>query len=206
MLVEFINQVYPHNNILFRLATNIYFNVDLDQSQILPAVYSKKYGAARRKCPLNLSFDIRYLHIAVHIRRGDVNALKETNTQQWNLRWISNAYYLNALADLLTLINEIPFQVHIFSDGNEDELFVFRHVPHCVFHLHDDPKQAFHGMVSADILVSSSSAFAISAGKISSGLKLIGRDFDRPNLGSSFPTLQIGFGSKQLGICPIEPG
>ena len=173
-----INQVYPQSNILFRLASNIYFRADLDQSEILPAVYSKKYEAARRKFPLNLSFDTQYLHIGVHIRRGDVSALKETNTQQWNWRWISDAYYLNALGDLLALVDKMPFQVHIFSDGTEGELCAFRHVPHCVFHLHEDPKRAFHGLVSVDILVSSSSAFAICAGKISSGVKLIGRDFD----------------------------
>jgi hypothetical protein len=175
---QIINEVYPQSNILFRLASNIYFEANLDQSQIMPAIYSKKYLAARRKFPLDLGFDTRYLHIGVHIRRGDVNALKETNTRQWKWRWISEAYYLNALGDLLALVDKMPFQVHIFSDGTEGELCAFRRVPHCIFHLHEDPKRAFHGLVSVDILVSSSSAFAVCAGKISRGVKLIGRDFD----------------------------
>jgi hypothetical protein len=173
-----INQVYPDSNILFRLASKIYFKTDLDQSKIMPAVYSTKYEAARCKLPLDANFDPQILHIGVHIRRGDVSTLKETNIQQWKCRWVSDAYYLNALGDLRTLIGEMPFQVHIFSDGTEAELGAFHHVPHCVFHLHDDSKRSFHGLVSADILVSSSSAFSICAGKISSGVKLIGCDFD----------------------------
>lgn len=174
-----INQVYPQSNIIFRLASNIYFGVALDQSEPLPAVYLRKYEAARRKFSLNLNFESRCLHIGLHIRRGDVNTLRETNTDQWKWRWVSDEYYLNALGDLLILLDEIPFQVHIFSDGTANELCAFREVPHCVFHLQEDPKRAFHGMVSVDILVSSSSSFAICAGKISRGIKLIGRDFDR---------------------------
>jgi hypothetical protein len=109
-----------------------------------------------------------------------VSKLKQTNLQQWQWRWVSDAYYLNALRDLLTVIGPMPYVVHIFSDGSEAELRAFHQVANCVFHLGDDPKRAFHCLASADVLVSSSSAFAICAGKISSGLKLIGRDFDQP--------------------------
>lgn len=173
-----INEAYPQSNILFRLASNIYFETDLDQSEIMPAVYSTKYQAARRKFPLDPGFDTYRLHIGVHIRRGDdVNALKERHIQQWKWRWISDSYYLNSLRGILTLI-DTPFQVHIFTDGTERELCAFGNVPHCVFHLNEDPQRAFHGLVSVDILVSSSSAFAVCAGKISRGVKLIGRDFD----------------------------
>lgn len=148
-----INQVYPQSNRLFRLASNIYFGADLDQSEILPAVYSKKYEVARRKASLDLGFDPRRLHIGVHIRRGDVTALKETNTQQWMWRWVSDEYYLNVLRDLLAIVDKMPFQIHIFSDGTESELCVFDRVPNCTFHLNEDPRRAFHGMVRADILV-----------------------------------------------------
>jgi len=179
LLGRIINQVYPQNNTLFRLATNVYFNTDLDQSGTMPAIYSQKYQAARRKWPLEVNFVAQPLHIGVHVRRGDVSRLKETNTQQWKWRWVSDAYYLNVLRDLLTVIGDMPSMVHIFSDGREAELHAFNHLPHCVFHLHDDPKRAFHGLLSADVLVSNSSAFSICAGKISSGVKLIGRDFEQ---------------------------
>ena len=202
-----VNQVYPQSNILFRLASKVYFKTDLDQSKVMPAVYSKKYQAARRKLPLDPNFDARHLHIGVHIRRGDVSTLEKTNVQQWKWRWVSDAYYLNALGDLLTLVDELPVQVHIFSDGSEAELCAFRNVPHCVFHLHDDPKRVFHGLVSADILVSSSSAFAICAGKISRGVKLIGRDFDQAQF-RLFRSRDSRLGSSrnQMGICPTAPG
>ena len=48
LLGQIINEVYPQNNRLFRLASNAYFEADIDQSEIMPAVYSKKYEAARR--------------------------------------------------------------------------------------------------------------------------------------------------------------
>jgi len=179
VLGRVINQAYPQNNILFRLPTNIYLKTALDQSKIMPAVYLKKYRAARRKVPLDSNFDAGHLHVAIHIRRGDVVRLKETNLQQWKWRWVSDSYYLNVLQNLLTVIGDVPYMVHIFSDGSEAELCAFRQVPHCVFHLDEDPKCAFHGLVSADVLVSSSSAFAICAGKMSSGVKLVGCDFDQ---------------------------
>ena len=194
-----INQVYPQNNRLFRLASNIYFGADLDQSEILPAIYKKKYEAARRKFPLDLGFDARHLHIGVHIRRGDVTALKEKNTQQWMWRWISDAYYLNALRDLLLVVGQMPFQVHIFSDGTEGELCDFREIPHNVFHLHEDSRRAFHGMVSMDILISSSSAFAICAGKISDGVKLVDPNFDHARFRLFVPKTSDWIGINSTG-------
>jgi len=179
LLGRIINQIYPQNNILFRLPRNIYLQTALDQSDTMPAIYSKKYRATRRKWPVEVSFDVRHLHIGVHIRRGDVSKLKETNLQQWRWRWVSDVYYLNVLRDLLAVIEDMPCVVHIFSDGSEAELCAFRQVPYCVFHLDGDPKHAFHGLVSADVLVSSPSAFSICAGKISSGVKLIGGHFDQ---------------------------
>ena len=177
LLGKIINRVYRRENILFRLPTNIYFNACVDQTKILPAVYSVKYEAARRKMPFNLGFDSGRLHVSVHVRRGDLNTLKVTNKEQWKWRWISDAYYLNALHDLLPLL-KAPFQIHVYSDGSEAELDAFSDISDCILHLSGDPRQAFHGLVSADILISSSSAFALCAGKISRGVKLIGRDFD----------------------------
>jgi hypothetical protein len=150
VLGRIINQVYPQRNILFRLPRNIYLKTDLDQSDTMPAIYSEKYQAARHKWPLEVGFDARHLHIGVHIRRGDVSKLKQTNLQQWQWRWVSDAYYLNALRDLLTVIGPMPYVVHIFSDGSEAELRAFHQVANCVFHLGDDPKRAFHGLARSN--------------------------------------------------------
>jgi hypothetical protein len=180
-----INQAYPQSNIVFRLPSDIYFETDLDQREIMPAIYSKKYEASRRRAPLDVGFKSGYLHIGVHIRRQGNRpnlspCLNETHPE-WKWRWISDGYYINALEDLLPLIDR-PFQVHIFSDGTEEELYAFNGRPNCIFHLHEDPRWVFHAMVCADILLSSSSAFSICAGKISSGLKLIGRGFNHSRL------------------------
>jgi hypothetical protein len=173
-----INQIYPEDNVSFRLARNAYFEADIDQSELMPAVYAKKYEAARREYPFDFNLQHKYLNVGVHVRRGDVNSLKEKDLHQWKRRWISDEYYLNALRDLLTVVDKAPFQVHIFSDGAESEFSAFSQVCQCVFHLQEDPRSAFHAMVSSDILISGSSSFAICAGKISKGIKLIGREFD----------------------------
>ena len=60
---QIVNQVYRQSNIVFRLASNVYFNAELDQSKVMPAIYLKKYQSARRRLPLNSNFDARRLHI-----------------------------------------------------------------------------------------------------------------------------------------------
>lgn len=119
----------------------------------------------------------RACFVAVHIRRGEISSLKDKDFQQWERRWISDGYYLNALQDVIRTIDDVPFKVHIFTDGTEHELSAFSIVPHCVFHLREEPSVTFHALTSADILILST--FSICAGKICKGMKLIGRGFDR---------------------------
>jgi hypothetical protein len=176
---DIIERSYPEDNILFRLPRNMYFHASIDQSKIMPKIYAAKYEAARRQNPSKYMPDPSVLNVAVHIRRGDISSLKDKDFQQWERRWISDEYYLNALQDVIRTIGEVPFKVHIFSDGTEHELSAFSVVPHRIFHLREEPSVTFHALTSADILILSSSSFSICAGKICKGMKLIGRGFDR---------------------------
>jgi hypothetical protein len=180
VLSRLINRVYRQDNVVFHLGTGVYLGSDLEQAEVMPLVYQHKYQAARRRSPIREAFDRRHLNVAVHIRRGDLALLKDGLGDQWEKRWIDLSYYKNLLGDLLAAASMHRTQLHIFSDGTADELEELAAVPNARLHLGEDPRQTFHSMVRADVLVVSTSAFAICAGKISRGVKLAGKDFDSP--------------------------
>lgn len=181
ILSRLIERVYDKNNIVFHLGSGLYLQSDIDHSDIMPEVYRTKYWKARTNLKIESSFHNEYFNIAVHIRRGDVNYLKEEYEFQWQRRWIETSYYANALTDLNNLISCNNVAVHIYSDGVKEELRDLDIFPHTAYHLCEDPRQTFHDMVTADVLIVSTSAFSILAGKISTGIKLIGKGFDRPD-------------------------
>ncbi len=180
ILSRLINRVYRQDNVVFHLGTGVYLGSDIEQAEVMPSVYQHKYQAARRRSRVAETFDQRHLHVAVHIRRGDLALLKDALGEQWDKRWIDLSYYTNVLGDLLSALATYRTQVHIFSDGTADELAELESFPNTRLHLGDDPIESFHAMVIADVLVVSTSAFAICAGKICGGIKLAGKDFDSP--------------------------
>jgi hypothetical protein len=179
IFARIIETVYSGSNIVFHLGTSIYLNSDIDQSEVMPGLYRQKYWRARSKEPVNLDYDKDLLQIALHIRRGDIRNLKETDSNQWANRWIDISYYLNLLSQLKAILHGVDVQLHVFSDGSRKELAEFEAFPDLAMHLAEDPRKAFHAMVIADILIVSTSAFSLCAGKISKGLKLAGCHFDK---------------------------
>ncbi len=177
ILSRLITRVYPQNNVVFHMG-NAYLSSDINQSELMPSVYRQKYWKRRRTAPMPSAFFEDSLNVAVHVRRGDVASLKETQPDQWKHRWIEVSYYKELLSDLLTSLPTSRINIHIYSDGDEQELADLADLPNTTLHLHDDPTQSFHDMVVADVLVVSSSAFSICAGKISEQVKLVGRHFD----------------------------
>jgi hypothetical protein len=180
ILSRLINRVYRQDNVVFHLGTGVYLGSDIEQGEVMPSVYQHKYQAARSRSPMAETFDQCYVHVAVHIRRGDLALLKDDLGEEWNKRWIDLSYYANVLGDLLAALATHRTQVHIFSDGTADELAELQSFPNTRLHLGDDPLESFHAMVTADVLVVSTSAFAVCAGKICPGIKLAGKDFDSP--------------------------
>ncbi|MCA9644323.1 MAG: hypothetical protein KC492_26695, partial [Myxococcales bacterium] len=57
-----------------------------------------------------------------------------------------------------------------------DDLRLF---DHCLVHATGDPRDAFHAMTQVDVLISGTSAFSLTAGKIATGVKLVRRSWDR---------------------------
>lgn len=181
ILSRLISRVYSQDNIVFHLGTGVYLSSDIEQSEVMPAVYATKYWAARRLRPERVFFEQGFLHVAVHVRRGDLARLRDNIGDQWHRRWIDLSYYTNLLGDLMDALSTQRPQVHIFSDGTAGELADLAALPNARLHLDQDPRHSFHGMVMADVLVVSTSAFGICAGKICEGIKLAGKNFDTPD-------------------------
>jgi hypothetical protein len=163
-----IDFVHPKNNILFHLQEeqNVY-----DQTQTAD-ILREKYWARRTKYPIANAFDSCKINIAVHVRRGDVVQWKQDKTANWQARWLDNSYFVNVLIKIKQALQDKPVAIHVYSQGSVDEFEEFKQFPEVVFHLDEDAFQSFHGMVLADILVTSPSDFSYIAGILSQGIKI----------------------------------
>jgi hypothetical protein len=176
-LQTLVCDVYPQDSLIFHLGTGLYLNSQLDQAPTMPGVYRDKYWRARRAAPMRTNWSADEIHVAVHVRRGDIASLKDRNAPGWERRWVDASYYIRLLG---ALRDQLPAQtrLHVYTDGTPLEVRELAVFPRTDFHVREDPRQSFHDLIVADVLVVSSSAFAITAGKISAGLKLVSRTFD----------------------------
>ncbi len=168
VLAGIINYIYPDNDILFHLQEeqNIY-----DQTSTAD-ILRKKYWARRNRYPIVNTFDSSKINIAVHIRRGDVVKWKQEQIANWQARWLDNSYFINVLIKLTQVLQDKSIAIHIYSQGELTEFEEFKQFPEVIFHINEDAFQTFHGMVLADILVTSPSDFSYIAGILSQGIKI----------------------------------
>jgi hypothetical protein len=128
-----------------------------------------KYHAAA-KCGLALHRGpVGALTVAVHVRRGDVTA----DHPRRGHFYTHDAPILNTIASVRAVAATMGRAVHVnlFSEGPPDMFNAFA-AAGCRLHLDGDPFEAFHNMVSADILVQAKSSFSYVAGLISAGAVL----------------------------------
>lgn len=114
------------------------------------------------------------LVVAVHVRRGDVTADHPQRKQFYtsddvNLRTIE-------LVRSVAAVRGRRVDVHIFSEGPAEMFSAFA-AADCRLHLDGDALEAFHNLVSADILVQAKSSFSYMAGLLSTGVVLHHRYF-----------------------------
>ncbi len=147
--------VYEREDYLYYTGkdVNAYFNKDL-----LDLLKKRYYSTPKNKIPY---FKNDVVNAAIHIRRGDV-----TNTGPMG-QWKSDEYYLSIMKRIRNEHSRVIF--HIFSEGKEEQFTKFRSLD-TVLHLNEDIKATFHALVSADILVTSKSAFSYSAALLSDGI------------------------------------
>lgn len=74
-LRRLVRDVYPQDGLILHLGTGLYLNSQLDQAPTMPGVYREKYWRARRAAPMHANWCADEMHVAVHVRRGDVVSL-----------------------------------------------------------------------------------------------------------------------------------
>jgi hypothetical protein len=103
----------------------------------------------------------KVLNIAVHIRR--------VNKCDWDTSRIdTNSFFLNIIQKIRDSYSSRKI-FHIFSQGDEDNFKEFNQKD-VTFHLNEDIKDTFLGLVSADILITSKSALSYCAAILTDGI------------------------------------
>lgn len=154
----------------------ILFHLDYDQSVYdytsVREILREKYWNNRNKHPISLDWQQNTLHIAAHIRRGDVMKMNKTS-KNFQQRWLDNSYFINIIKKIKEILPDRQISIHVFSQGNITDFQEFKTIDsQVIYHLDEDEYQTFHSMIVADILLLSPSSFSYFAGLISDGIKI----------------------------------
>lgn len=172
-------QSHPEPNTVFKLSNNRFGDYEYASTQVwLREIYDK----ARQVDPIPLSYQSKYLNIAVHIRRGDL--LPDRQFSDLSTRMLPDAWYI-AILDLIFATTHQPLAIHIFSEGKhglyqseKGESFswtqYFAYSGHPVIEHIDTPfLETFHHLLNADLLIGSKSGMTHLAGMLGNSVKLV---------------------------------
>ncbi|MEZ5829900.1 MAG: hypothetical protein R3D05_01820 [Dongiaceae bacterium] len=125
-----------------------------------------KYRASRSPRPVVHRAPPGALTVAVHIRRGDVSYTHPIR----KFFYTFDPPILKTIEGVRAVAARLgrETQVNVFSEG-PPEMFSAYAAAGCRLHLGGDAFEAFHNLVSADILVQAKSSFSYIAGLISTG-------------------------------------
>jgi hypothetical protein len=147
--------------------------------------YSCLLMGKNQELPSNVAVVDKCIHIAVHIRRGDVARGSYVITKK---RFKENVYFYSVISQIEDILQKCgkEYQFHIFSEGTlkDDfpELYWIDKSQHEVnlkiptkiklfnksirIHLDGDPREALHHLVSANVLVMAKSCYSFIAGML----------------------------------------
>ncbi len=111
-------------------------------------------------------------NVAVHVRRGDVAAMKASRIGDWENRFVTVDWFLGMMKKIADQERGSSAVFHVYSQGTRDEFDDFAAMGDCRFHLGASEYECFVNMVRADILVMSPSGFSHLAGLLSEGQKI----------------------------------
>ncbi|HEY4111802.1 hypothetical protein [Puia sp.] len=162
----------------------ICFSLEMDQGwlpqyEVAPALQRKFFDAAARKMDRDkLIYDPAELNVAVHIRRGDIVAMRDASPEKWQERWLDDGYYLNVLKKALPILdNGKKIGLYLFSQGSAEDFTEFLQLGDVRLCLDMNAPDSFLHLVHADVLISSKSSFSYKPALISKGIKLCPRYF-----------------------------
>ncbi len=131
-----------------------------------------------------LLYDPAMINVAVHIRRGDVETLRNLGDASMNRRWMELGYYTRLMKDLAENCpeagNKKDLHFYVFSEGREENFAELTDIVmnngkrlKITFCLDMAAPASFLHICHADIILAAPSSFSIEAGAICRGLKIV---------------------------------
>ncbi|HQF55834.1 MAG TPA: hypothetical protein PK208_12030 [Fibrobacteria bacterium] len=147
-----------------------------DQFGVMNEIRQKFHAAQSGKTPK--FYTEKAIHIALHVRRGDIAVSQNSGNANLQMRWQNVDYFDQVLRQLIDAIPASqPYQIHVFSQGARSEFALFDRFPEVKFHLESDEFETFQHFAGADVLVTSKSSFSYKPALLSRGLKICPRNF-----------------------------
>jgi len=112
---------------------------------------------------IELKYNSDKVSVAIHIRRGDINASKNPD------RWLDLEYYASIIDKFNLELNSLD--IHIFSEGQPEDFKVLMR-ENVTLQLGGSDLEALHHMSAADILVTGQSSFSIMASYFNRGVTI----------------------------------
>ena len=148
-----------------------------DQFGVMAAL-KEKFFNAKSRINDQLFYNINFLNIAIHIRRGDIVIGQDSKNPNLQLRWQGNEYYINVLTKFLNNLKpQKPIAIYLFSQGKIEEFAEFKQFENLHFCLDVNPMSSFLHLVFADILITSKSSFSYKPALLNKGIKISPKDF-----------------------------
>ncbi|MFN8294934.1 MAG: hypothetical protein U0T69_02005 [Chitinophagales bacterium] len=149
--------------------------------------YSTKYSLIKKKLQdkfykhpkkETIKYNDKCLHLACHIRRGDVDSNDE-------VRYTDNEIIFNKLSELLIAFKQLGInsQINIFSQGKIEDFGKLGDI--ATLYLNGNVFNDFYNLVKADVFIMAKSSFSYSAALLSDGV-IIYEPFWHPPLNEWF--------------------
>jgi hypothetical protein len=155
----------------YKRETAVVFRLALDQTRYdvtsAGRALMEKYWLGRDHKPPSTQ-----LRIAVHVRRGDVAAMRDAGHEQWVERWLDLRYFEAVLSSIDNVVGPRSRQVVVVSEGDPSDFSTLVHSFGARLVLGGDPTAAFDRLVDSDVLVASPSGFSFIAGLVSHAITL----------------------------------
>ncbi|MEK7391935.1 MAG: hypothetical protein AAB214_05145 [Fibrobacterota bacterium] len=165
--------VYCGKKIIFVCEQDQFYR---DQFGVIDIV-REKFHARHKSSSIEL-YKEKVLHIAIHVRRGDIVSGQTSGNPNLQMRWQNVDYFDQALRQITAVIpSDIPYLIHLFSQGERSEFSLFDRFPGMRYHLGSDEMETFLHFAFADILVTSKSSFSYKPALLSNGIKICPRNF-----------------------------
>lgn len=164
---------YRGEKIVFVCEQDQFYRDQFGISETIREKFHARHEA--RTLPL---YNDKVMHIAVHVRRGDIVSGQSSGNPNLQMRWQNVDYFDQVLRQVTDAIpSGISYQIHLFSQGTRSEFALFDRFRGMQYHLESDEFETFMHFAFADVLITSKSSFSYKPALLSGGIKICPRNF-----------------------------